>query len=775
MWFKRKPKAAPAAEAVVEVPSVGAAPAPEAARQVERQVERPAETRADRASAQAAREAARKSARQLAAEPVAAIDADGELDARMLGRALWRRKRAIIIPTIIVAALTAVAVHLIPPTYKSSANILYDGRENIFLRPDAEKATGDRGPADEAALASQVQLVLSRELARDVIAKLKLNELPEFDPVLRGISPLKYLLVMAGLVRDPLRMSAEERVLEAYFDRLTAFPLERTRVITVEFVSGDPELAARVVNAIADSYLELEQGVKQQQTRAAGTWLEAEIAKLRTRVADAEAKAEAYRSKANLFVGTNNTTLTNQQLGEFNSQLATARAQKADAETRARLIRDMLKRGEPMEASDILNSDLIRRLSEQRVTLRGQLAEQSSTLLDGHPRIKELKAQIADLDRQITAEAEKLARSLENDAKIAGARVDALGANLDQLKRQAATTNEQDVELRALDREARAQRDLLESYLAKYREATARETIASAPPDTRIISRAVVSNTPYFPKKLPTILVATLAALVISMGFVTTGELMRHSPPATARVPAAMSGPMSGSMSAPMPASMGAPEPEWEIADSRLADVATHPALGVAFKAIDELARELRAAGEGGRRVAVFGVSRNVGTTMSAVTLARALARSARVVLIDLAVGAPNLAAISDNPHAPGLAEVVRGTAAFGDALTRDKLSRVHLIGAGRTGGDAAFVGSPRLAVLIEALARTYDHVLIDTGATFEAPVERIRALAPRGVLVAADERSPATRAARDRLRAVGYGEIAVLDGAASKSAAAAA
>ena len=151
----------------------------------------------------------------------------------------------------------------------------------------------------------------------------------------------------------------------------------------------------------------------------------------------------------------------------------------------------MLKSGEEIQSSDVLNSELIRRLSEQRVTLRAQLAEQSSSLLDNHPRIKELRAQIADLDQQIRHEAETVARSLENDAKLASARVDAQMAVLDQFKNQAANTNGQDVQLRALEREAKSQRDLLESYLAKYREASARDTIASAPPDARIISRAI--------------------------------------------------------------------------------------------------------------------------------------------------------------------------------------------------------------------------------------------------------------------------------------------
>ena len=177
------------------------------------------------------------------------------------------------------------------------------------------------------------------------------------------------------------------------------------------------------------------------------------------------------------------------------------------------------------------NSELIRRLSEQRVTLRAQLAEQSSTLLPQHPRIKELRAQIADLDQQIRTEGERVVRQLENDAKVAGARLDTTSATLEQLKKQAASTSDQDVQLRALEREAKSQRDLFESYLAKYREATARDSIAAAPADARIISRAVVSNLPYSPKKVPIVLIAALGTFCLSSAFVVTGALLSGESP----------------------------------------------------------------------------------------------------------------------------------------------------------------------------------------------------------------------------------------------------
>src|SRR5918998_2361930 len=188
--------------------------------------------------------------------------AEGELDMAHLRHALWRRKWSILIPTLLVALVSGIGVNLLTPKYKSEARVLIENRENIFLRPEAEKAT-ERLVLDPDAVTSQVQLVLSRELARDVIRELKLGERPEFDPLLKGLSPPVAMLAMLGIIKDPLRMTPEERVLEAYYARLNAYPVEKSRVISIEFQSADPELAASVATAISQGYLALQQTAKQ--------------------------------------------------------------------------------------------------------------------------------------------------------------------------------------------------------------------------------------------------------------------------------------------------------------------------------------------------------------------------------------------------------------------------------------------------------------------------------------------------------------------------------
>ena len=150
-------------------------------------------------------------------------------------------------------------------------------------------------------------------------------------------------------------------------------------------------------------------------------------------------------------------------------------------------------------------------------------------MLGNHPRIKELRAQIADLDQQITKEAETLARSFENDAKLADARLAAQLVTFNQLKKQAETSNEDDVQLRALERDAKSQRDLLDP-LAKYRDASSRGTLDSSPAEARIISRATPSSVSAYPKKLPTVLIASLATFMLMCAWsVVTRALLETS------------------------------------------------------------------------------------------------------------------------------------------------------------------------------------------------------------------------------------------------------
>jgi succinoglycan biosynthesis transport protein ExoP len=321
------------------------------------------------------------------------------------------------------------------------------------------------------------------------------------------------------------------------------------------------------------------------------------------------------------------------------------------------------------------------------------------------------------------------------------------------------------VQLRALEREAKAQRDLFESYLAKYREATARDSIAAAPADARIISRAVVSNIPYFPKKMPIVLIAALGTFCLSAAFVVTGALLSGETYRSAR--------RAGDAAAvERPANARSRATDRLPAAPNLPVLASAPPPIVAASApeagasIGDIVAALHQSGEAGRCIAVIGSARDVGTTLTAIALARALSRTARVVLVDLAFASPNVDVISTDPTAPGMAELVRGQASFGDIISRDRASRTHVVTAGQVGGDAAgLLQSQMLWAAVGALSQSYDYLVLDAGAQSEIALAPVAATAPYAVLVGGDMRANALAALAGQLQSAGFAEVAVLNG----------
>ena len=441
---------------------------------------------------------------------------------------LLRRSWAwIAVPTLAVALGAGLFVQVVSPRYTGEAKLLLESREPAFARTVQERSD-QATPIDEQAVASQVQVMMSRDVAREAIRRLKLVGNPEFDPSAGSISAPKRLMMMLGIGANPLERPAEDRVLDTYFERLLVYPAGKSRILAVEFRSKDPELAAEGANTVAELYISSLEAAKVDTARYASTWLGGNIDSLRRRVADAEAAVEAFRAK-NGLIGTTGATgqpLNAQQLGELSTQLSQARTLKADLAGRVKAIKELIKDGRAFEIPDVANNELIRRTVENRIAVRAQLAMESRTLLPGHPRIKELTAQLSDLDAQIKSSAERVVRTLDNDAKIASARSDSLQAAVDGQQDKVVKGNSSEIQLRALEREAKVQREQLESYLTRYREAAARDAESATPADARIVSRAVTPEIPSFPKKVPIVAFATLLTLMLAVGTVIGRQLL---------------------------------------------------------------------------------------------------------------------------------------------------------------------------------------------------------------------------------------------------------
>ena len=454
-----------------------------------------------------------------------------DIDLAGLGRALWRAKAWVLGIAIGCGVVTFIGLSMMRPLYTSESRVLIQNEESAFTRPAADQGREQERALDEQAVQSQVQVMTSRDLALQVVKDLELAKNPAFQKD-AGVGPIRRFINRLGLGGDSEK-SEQEKAADAFAEHLSVFPLAKSSVIAIEYTSGDPALAAKAANKLADVYIDWQRHAKLEQTRDATAWLRIQIDSLRKRVAESEEAAEKFRADKGLYAGGNNVTLNAQQLSELNSQVILAKAQKSEAEARARLIKQMLADNGDVDATpEVLKSELITRLIEQRAQVQRQFAELSATLMPSHPRIKQLNSELADSREQVRLEAIKIVQGLENEAQVASARESSLRSSLNDVKRQASGLGDSEIKLRALEREAKANRDLLESYLARYQDASSRGDMGAVPAQATIVSRAHATLLPSFPKRGPMTLLVMAAATLLSVAYIMARELMAGTAPA---------------------------------------------------------------------------------------------------------------------------------------------------------------------------------------------------------------------------------------------------
>lgn len=674
-------------------------------------------------------------------------DKDVDIDLARLVLAIWERRGKIAAVTLIAGGVAFAASSVMSPVYRSEARVLIETRAASFGNADPN-GTGSQQVLDDLNISSQTQLLQSVDLIKQVARNMKLYELPEFDS---GASPsmVSRLLVMIGMKKNPLEVAPEERVISAFREKLQVYRAETSRVIAVEFSSKDPVLAAAIPNEILKVYQSLQTDAKLDANSEAARWLEPEIASLREKVREADKKVADYRASSDLLTVGENTTFATRQLGDISTELARVRGEKANAEARAENVRNALSSGRPTDTlPDIIGSQMIQRLKETESGIQSQISDLSTTMLDGHPRIKALRAQLGGIRSQIETETRKVLASLENEANVSRLRERQLVQQLNTLKADGARAGEDSVGLNDLERDATAQRQLLETYLARYREATSRTASTdSSPADARVISAAIEPREPYFPKVGPIVIVVSLVTFLLSCVVVMlielfTGRALRPVgvsrqeeleaeatvveavavPVAVMDVPAdRMQVASDETLAAEMEETLDLTETpetlemvEAKEVDNDAAEQAEQS--GLETFSIEMVAEYLAMKGVG-PVATVVSPAGDAGSTAT-VMLARAVSESGRtVVLVDMTASACPTRLMAPSSNLPGITDLLAGEVNFADTIHNDRLSSAHIVPQGKTPAHEAMRVIDRLTMVVSALADVYDTVLIECGA----------------------------------------------------------
>ena len=386
--------------------------------------------------------------------------APGPLDLDKLIKILRWRARLIVMIVAGTVAVAAAALLILPAKYKAVTVVLVDPRQP---RVTASETVLSGIGADAAAVESQVELIQSSALAKRVIASLKLDKDPEF------VTP-SLMDTVQGVIASLLGRGAADdeaaRLNRLVYRFQTGLSVQRrglTYILEVGYSSLSAQKAAVISAAVAEAYVEDQRTRRSGVTADASGWLGGRIDELRQRLEKSERAVADYKFSNKLVNVTQGNKLISRQIEDITQQIALARSRKAEAQGRLSRVKDVRVQPESSAGlGEVLQSPVVATLRTQYAEITRQEADFRAIYGDRHPSVVAIRAQAADVRREIDREIARVVDGIRNDFQVTMSREAALEAELATLQRRSETQTFADLRLNELEREAQSDRALYE-------------------------------------------------------------------------------------------------------------------------------------------------------------------------------------------------------------------------------------------------------------------------------------------------------------------------
>lgn len=423
---------------------------------------------------------------------------------RLLGT-IRRRKWLIGSIVVILTLLSALFILQIPSVYRAEATLVVETAPKNFA--DMQDVVQRMQP-DFFTNRTEAAILGSRVVLRKVVEQLKLLESPIFSPDLYEKAK------DAGEVEHE---ALEELAVDRLQNGLTVEPSDRSRVIALQYQHHDPEMAAKIVNAIVQMYMDEQVHMKGNASLEAESFLTEQAKETRQKVLDSEKKLEEFRRDSGI-VDVKGASLYAEQMAQLNLRLIDARNQRTEAEARVMQIKNLLKEPGGVEATaSVLQSPIVQRLLDQEAQVERKIGELRTLYRDGHPKMKLALAEREDLQRKINEALDKIVLSLENELELARIKEKNLESDVMRLEEILDHENESAVVLRTLESELRANKELYATILARLKQSNIQNR-QEKNADARVISFAVPPESPLKPNRPLLIAGAFILSYIIAVG-----------------------------------------------------------------------------------------------------------------------------------------------------------------------------------------------------------------------------------------------------------------
>jgi succinoglycan biosynthesis transport protein ExoP len=632
----------------------------------------------------------------------------------------------ILVGTVTVHTFTAT------PIYEATTRLIID-KENPNVVSIQEVMVTDASGTDY--YQTQYKIIESRTVAREVIRTLHLQEGEEFFPKPKDdfISNLKRSIQesiafwkdsIASLLRTEKEVvtsdvsgeyEPDSALVSNFINRIKVSPIRNSRLVDVSFQAKDPVLAAKIVNTLANAYINQNLETKLRAVQDAVRWLHNRIEDERERVGKAEYSLLRYKEKHGIVTDFSSDVekITAQKLAEMNTQLVEVESKRVEAETRYKQAVALVDTPDMLDSiPEVLNNDLIREIKSMEVGLYKQMSELSKKYGQKHPRMLAIESELKTLQKRRTQEVNRVINSLRNEYRVALAKEDTLKAALAKQKKESLELNKKAIEYSVLQREAESARHMYELLIKRFRETSLTEDMRTG--NIRIVDRAEVPGYPAKPRKTLNILLAIIVGLVAGTGLAFAFDYLDNTIKIPEDVKQYLKIPYLGA------------SPLFSAKTKGNAGQDTNPAL-VAFHSPKSTASEsyrgirtsiLFSSAESAPQVILISSAgplegKTITTANLAVTMAQA---GSKVIILDCDMRKPKMHKVFGMARDHGLSNLLTGTIDVGEAISHTPIPNLDIILCGPIPPNPSeMLGSPRMAALLKDLRERYAHILIDS------------------------------------------------------------
>lgn len=622
----------------------------------------------------------------------------GGFDLREIWAAFYRSRYWIggIFALAIIAAILFTL--LATPYYSSSASLEIRQEAEKVLGTEADRESASSRLDTERFLQTQLDIIRSRSVATTVAENLGL---------FRGNAFLETM--HAGEARASRILSAREAhredVLKVLNDNISVGYTGDTRIAVLTFTSPDARLAARVANGFADAFIRNNLERRASSSTYALDFLKRQLAEAQGRLQESERAAVDYARRTRIVDASNAAgssaqaqpqSLITAQLVQLNETFAAATSKRIEAQQKW-LTTERLPL---LSIPDVLSNQAIQQLIGQRAETEAKYKEQLANRQDSFPAVRELAAQVAETNRQITSLASSIRNSIRSNYTVAASHEREIAAKLDALKNGTLSEQNQTIQLSILRREADTNRQQYDALLRRYNALNAEAGVQTN--NLTIVDRAEVAEKPSWPK-LPISIGAALAvAILLSVAFVIGREQLLD----VVRTPQDVTDRMHQTLLGAIPA---ADDPHQAVLDVK----------SPINEALSSMRASLALATPNGipRSLMFTSTQAGEGKSNTCYGLARSLARlGKRVIVIDMDLRRPNAHRMFGVENKNGVTNVLTNQISLANAIRPTDLEGLWLLPAGDVPPNPSdLIDDPRALELIDTLSERYDIVLVDS------------------------------------------------------------